>query len=209
MKKFYSQHGEDKVVYQYLNQIGKGNVLDLGANDGMTISNSLSLIEDGWGATLIEASPFAFKRMEELHKGNDKVQCLNFCLATENKKYKFYHNITHYGTNDIDLLSTICENKYDSAKGIWGFSTFEVDGFKFSSIEDRFLYKNYEIISIDIEGMDYEVLSEIDLTKYNCQILIIEYNNDVPVKNKIMNYCSNHGMNQVIFDNGTNIILKK
>jgi len=210
MKNFYSQFGEDKFIFENLNiDKIKGNVLDLGANDGKTISNSLCFIENGWGATLIEASPIAFEKLKTLHQDNEKIQCLNLCLANEDKKYTFYHNVTHFGRNDTDLLSTISEQQFRQTQGGYKFSTFEVDGFKFSSIEDKLKYNNYEVISIDIEGLDYDVLTEIDLTKYQCQILIIEYNKNIDLKNKIINYCKLHKLENLKFDNGVNLILTK
>ena len=43
----YSQNNEEQVILDYFgNKIG--NLLDIGANDGITLSNSRKLIELGW-----------------------------------------------------------------------------------------------------------------------------------------------------------------
>ena len=57
---YYSQYGEDKIISEFIKNSYIGNILDIGANDGKIISNSLHFIENGWGATLIEAAPIPF-----------------------------------------------------------------------------------------------------------------------------------------------------
>ena len=85
MKKTYSQYREDLIVFDYFN--GKvGNLLDLGANDGITFSNSRLLIENGWGGVLVEASPLTFKKLETLYENSSKVICVEKCLSKEKLK---------------------------------------------------------------------------------------------------------------------------
>ena len=60
-----SQFEEDLVVYNFFKLTEKpdfiGKILDIGANDGITLSNSYALIKLGWYADLVEPSPKAFK----------------------------------------------------------------------------------------------------------------------------------------------------
>jgi FkbM family methyltransferase len=208
MKNYYAQYKEDEAVSKFINDSYVGNILDIGANDGKTLSNSLHFIENGWGATLIEASPIAFEKITSLHKDNDKVQSMNICLANVNKKFKFYHNVTHLKKNDTDLLSTISEVSYADSVGSGNpFTSFEIDCFRFDNIKTDLKYKTYDVISIDIEGYDYEVLSQMNLTELGCKILIIEYNRNNDVKNKIINHCASFGLRKIILDNTTNIII--
>lgn len=208
MVNFYSQYGEDQIIFNYISKQYTGNVLDIGANDGKTLSNSLCFIENGWGASLIEASPICFKRLQRFHAGNDKVQTLNYCLSNENKNVVFYHNTTHYQKDDVDLLSTISKESFLGSKRSGNpFETFEIQSHRFDSIEDKLLYNKYEIISIDIEGYDLEILKQIDLKKFDCKVLVIEYNDVQTTKNLIMDYCSLYNMKNVLHDNRTNLIL--
>ena len=57
--KDYSQNGEQKIILEYFQDKYKGKVLDIGANDGITLSNSRALIEKGWDGVLIEPAPSA------------------------------------------------------------------------------------------------------------------------------------------------------
>lgn len=205
---FYSQYNEDKIISKFINGSFIGNVLDIGANDGKTLSNSLHFIENGWGATLIEASPVCFKKLNDLHRNNQKIQNLNYCLSNENKKFTFYHNKTHLRKGDTDLLSTISEENYvGSKKSGNDFEIFEIDGVRFDSIKKELIYDVYDLISIDIEGYDFEILSQINLQEIKCKILVIEYNSIQTLRNKIINYCEKFDLKNVLHDNSTNLIL--
>lgn len=52
----YSQNGEDGVITEILRRLGIecGTCVDVGANDGKSLSNTYHLIEQGWAAVLIE-----------------------------------------------------------------------------------------------------------------------------------------------------------
>jgi FkbM family methyltransferase len=208
--KYYSQYEEDKIVSNYIGNSYVGNVLDIGANDGKLLSNSLHFIENGWGATLIEAAPIPFNKIMELHKSNDKVQCLNLCLSDINESFTFYHNTNHLNKNDSDLLSTISKQSFlESSKTGNPFDVFEIDCYRFDTIKETLKYNIYELISIDIEGYDFQILSQMNLIDLGCRILIIEYNNNITVKNEILKYCDKFGLNKLLYDNNTNIIVTK
>jgi len=55
-----AQNGEDRIIAAYLAEHHPtlvGRVLDIGAHDGWSLSNTARLLERGWGGTLVEASP--------------------------------------------------------------------------------------------------------------------------------------------------------
>jgi FkbM family methyltransferase len=208
MDNFYSQGEEDKKVSEFL-QFSKGTFLDIGANDGKLLSNSLHFIEKGWGATLIEASPVAFKKLAKLHTQNSKVQCIQACLDSEEKETTFYHNLNHYNQGDTDLLSTINESSYLDSSKKFPFETLTVKTNTWEQVKSQFKYRVYDVISIDIEGKDYEILCQINLKELQCKALIIEYNNNLVIKQNICNYGAKHGLTNILFDNQTNIILTK
>ena len=52
--------------------------------------------------------------------------------------------------------------------------------------------QNFDIISIDIEGMDYDVLSQMNLTELDCKVLCVEFNGKD--MQKYIDYAQLHGM---------------
>ena len=65
----------------------------------------------------------------------------------------------------------------------------------------------FDYISIDIEGMDLQILEQIDLDKYGVQLLVIEHNN--VIKNEVIEYCKKFGLTNILFENNVNIILHR
>ena len=75
----YSQYEEDSILEKIF-EIIKGNkwCVEFGAYDGKHLSNTRNLIVNhGWNAVLIEADLKRFKKLSEIYKENDKVDCLN------------------------------------------------------------------------------------------------------------------------------------
>lgn len=206
--KGYSQYGEDKIILEFFKD-KKGTLLDIGANDGRTISNSLLFIENGWSGVLVEASPIAFEKLKKEHENNKNVFCLNKCLSDTNGKTTFYHNESHIGNGDTDLLSTIVKSNYEDSNKAFGFSTFTVECFDFETFYNECPIRKFDYLSIDIEGMDFILLKQMDLSKMCVELIIIEYNHNSTIKDEIVEYCRNFNIDNILLDNGVNIILYK
>ena len=66
----YSQNNEQEIISNFFN--GRiGHYLDIGAFDGVKMSNTLALAELGWTGTAIEASPWVFKRLKANYEERD------------------------------------------------------------------------------------------------------------------------------------------
>lgn len=74
--KTYSQLGADLVAYALHNGKKDGFYVDIGANDGVSISNTLLFENLGWQGFCVEASP---KTYEALRK-NRKCDCYNLAV---------------------------------------------------------------------------------------------------------------------------------
>jgi FkbM family methyltransferase len=207
----YSQYGDDLVIYDYFK--GRtGNFLDIGANDGVTISNTYKLLKNGWSGTYIEGSKNVFDRLK-INTLNTNTQCLNYFLSDKNESVTLYSNSKLFDNsiniNNIDLLTTIDRNCYLKTKD-WGeFEEIECESFTFHDIEEDLKFNEYQMISIDIEGLDYEVLSQINLEKYKTEMIVIEYDGDEEKRKKIINYCNIYHLNNILFDNRINLIITK
>lgn len=172
----YSQNGEDKIAKDYFGDF-IGSVLDLGANDGKTLSNSLALIELGWSAVLVEPSKEAFKKCEELHSGNDNVKLLNVAIANENTVLPFFESGTHLKNGDTALLSSLKQTETLRWFGTDNeFTEGVTECIDFKTMIDLSPIKQFDLISIDCEGMDWDILTQIDLKAIGCKMLIVEHN---------------------------------
>ena len=73
--KDYSQNGEQPVILETLAAIGieKGHLVDLGAGDGVTMSNSRALLEKGWTGDLYDGDPKGAKDVTKMWITEDSL----------------------------------------------------------------------------------------------------------------------------------------
>ena len=115
----YSQNHEDDIILMYFKskvyplEIAKHEftLLEIGANDGKTFSNSLRLIEAGFKAVLVEPSPRAFQLLEKQHAGNESVTLHNFGFALFNGTQTFYESGGYQDGDDVALYSSLDEEE--------------------------------------------------------------------------------------------------
>ena len=171
----YSQNNEEQIILKYFGTNYKGCCLSLGENDGITFSNVYKILSIGWKGLLVEASPNVFIDLEKLYRNNKNVQLLNVAVGMFNEDIIFYESGTLLNKGDISLVSTIDEAELKR----WGKTKFtpkEVKCYDFKTLLKHSEYKTFDLISIDIEGMDYKVLTQMNLTDLECKMLIVEYN---------------------------------
>lgn len=197
----YSQNGEDLFVLSYFKGF-KGTLLEIGANDGQTLSNSLLLIENGWKAHLVEPSSM-FDRLVALHGNNPNVTLHNYAIGgLIPSEMTFYESEAHVpGGNDLALVSTL-----DFEETL----RWRNNGVKFHerkvAVKPYDLKEQFDFISIDAEGYDWQILSQIDLTGVSC--LCIEWNSISAIQAQFYDYCASFGL-KLAHANNENLIFVK
>jgi FkbM family methyltransferase len=169
----YSQNNEENVLLKYFGDF-TGTLLDIGANDGKTFSNSLRLIELGWRAFLIEPSPTAFEKLEALHYDNTDVDYLNCAIGSASGEADYFDMGNHINQGDSSLLSTLVATEMTRWVGT-KFTRSKVPVITWAEMCEKLQEDEFDFITIDAEGMDIEILKQIDLTHTRC--VCIEYNN--------------------------------
>lgn len=191
----YSQNQEEEVIVSYFgNKIG--NLIDIGANDGITFSNSRKLLELGWSGELIEPAEKPFNKLKELYKDNKKVKLHNIAISDLRGELTFYSSGEHVGNGDSDLLSTL--SIVDKQK--WENSTVYLES-KVQSLKwlDFYNWQIYDFINIDAEGYDLSILKQMDLKELGCKCLCIEHNGHQ--YNDIMRELRRYNMKTLLVNN--------
>lgn len=207
----YTQGQEEKHILDFFkNRNTPGVLVDIGANDGKTYSNSLRLIELGWRAILIEPSYDCVQMLKELHEDNFNVGILRLAISNTPGTVKFHESgplvVPELAdTVNTSLVSTLVESEKDRWKSLqMDWKETEVNAVKWDTITAH-AGDTFNFISIDAEGMDIEILKQIDLSKI--ELLCIEWNSKPEVKAEILEYTSKFGMNNIIYENGENILI--
>ena len=210
----YSQNNEDSLILDYWkSKYGddKGTLIDIGANDGKTLSNSLLFIEDGWNAHLFEPNKNVFEKLNSLHEFNANVFCWNFGIADFDGEKEFYESGSLISADDYSLVSTLHEGEMKR----WGQSVqftktkvnFKQWGTWYQDISAK-KQNTFDYISIDAEGEDWMILNQIDLRKHDCKILCIEWNGVISNEKLFTEYANSHNLIE-IHRNAENIIFAK
>ena len=155
-------------------------------------------MERGWAGVFVEPSPEAFRRMSVLHSAHPEWWTLsvNAAITAAEGRHILHESGTHLQTGDVALLSSTIEEetKQWEATG-HTFTPIEVDGITVATLLSKCQEKgveHFDLISIDAEGLDYDILRQIDLNGLKCQMLIVEHNgsNDP----RMMAHAEAHGM---------------
>ncbi len=192
----YSQTNEEKLVQEYFNG-RKGTFLDLGANDGVTLSNTRALALAGWDGTLVEMLPVCIRKLSNTYRDRPDIQIIDKAIGPYDGFGPLYESGDHLGKGDHGLLSTIVKVETERWRNT-KFSKFTEGQVEYLSIPTFFSmlqFDTYHFISIDIEGMDWDVLKKLDLTGFGCEFLCVEFNNKEP--GKYIEYCRQFGLTEV------------
>lgn len=186
---YYSQFGEDAVLNEIINpKITNGFYVDVGAYHPKKFSNTYALYKRGWRGINIDLDPikiraFTFARPEDT----------NLCAAVSNEvtTAKIY-NFSRFGlgsTIDPGVAAT-------TAQAPTEIRTVETQ--TLGDILDKSPYAGREIdlLSIDVEGHDFQVLCSFDINKYRPKIVIAESMlRTMPeiIQSPIYQYLTQHG----------------
>jgi FkbM family methyltransferase len=187
----YSQNNEDQFVLQYFGDY-KGTLLEIGANNGVDLSNSKLLIEYGWQAHLVEPGN-TFNDLQLCYSSNSNVHMYNLGIGDCDDNVKFWESGSHVPNgSDQGLLSTTCFEETKRWPHV-NFTEREVQLVKWDTFYNN-LRVTFDFISIDAEGADWAILEQIDLRSVGCKVLCIEYNGNEGLLNLFKTYCSGYNL---------------
>lgn len=181
----YTQNNEQEVILDYFKD-HVGTFCSIGENDGVTFSNVRALAERGWNGIMIEPDPEAFERLKSLYEGHKKLYCYNYAISDTNGKKFLQKSSSLLGTGDTGLVSTFNASEMARFHKVVKYNPTEVQVYTWNTARNRWQIRNFDFISIDIEGEEMRVLPDIDLSQ--TKMLCIEYNGNNELKSQYEKY---------------------
>lgn len=173
----YSQDGEDMILKALFEQKKgyKGFFVDVGAHHPVRFSNTKYFYNRGWRGINIEPTPDAIKAFKLFRKRDIN---LNIGIGPEKGSLTF-HCFNEPALNSFSKeVSERVDRESDKYKII---KRLEIDVLPLSEVFDKYLPQGQKIdfISIDVEGLDYQVLLSNNWDKYQPEVILVEENIDV------------------------------
>jgi len=166
-----THHGEFSAIQRLMSPGVAKVVVDVGANDGFYGSNSFHFVARGWKAILIEPHPAVFAQLQERFKRASHVTCLNIACAESSGKRPLF--LATDGTSPS--LSTLCVDPELLSRRGRSHETLLVPVETLADVLNaRQIPKDFGLLSIDTEGMDYEVLLGLDCSVWHPRVIITE-----------------------------------
>jgi FkbM family methyltransferase len=190
--KDYSQNGEGAIIAKYFGD-KPGVFLSCVENDGVCLSNVRALALLGWSGVCVEPAAIAFAKLAALYAYRPDVQCIQAAITDTDGPVDFWDSGTHLKQGDTSLLSTTRPEELARwMKSGEKFTKTTVRGITIATLLKETGLTRADFISIDCEGVDYRVLTQIDLMLLKCRMLCVEVNRNDP--RPFVDYAAKHGM---------------
>ena len=182
----YSQAGEDKIIEFILSYLGEKNIglsyLDIGCNDYKSLSNSYALYKKGVRGVLIDANPIYIDEIK-MYRPEDIV--LNCGIGAKNSEKMKFYILNTPGLDSFDLESI--KEAQRQTPWIEIVDEIEVPVYTLDEIYEKYFASVPTIVSLDVEGLEMDILKSTNFEKYRPYIFIIEtieYREKISVTNK-------------------------
>jgi len=175
---FHSQFGQDAFIADLFGQKRGGVFLDIGANDGVSFSNTLHLERAlGWTGIAVEPHPDVFKKLQ----ANRQCHLFNGCIGDQNGKLSF--QAISGSADELSTLSTVVNAgdehhtalldrmmaQYGGQKKI-----VEVECLTPASLLERFGIGPIDYLSLDTEGFEMQILTAFDFDRFPVNVVDVE-----------------------------------
>ncbi|WP_218079623.1 FkbM family methyltransferase [Anthocerotibacter panamensis] len=166
--KSYAQEGEDIILKRVFDGFSSGFYIDVGAHHPRRFSNTYLFYKKGWSGINIDAMPGSMKRF---NRQRPRDINLEIAIAREMKSMTYYiFNEPALNSFDRDLSLQRENEKYRIVE------TRDIVTQRLHDVLIKYLPKNQKInfLSIDVEGLDLEVLMSNDWQKFRPAYVLVE-----------------------------------
>ena len=186
MENSYSQLGQDTKVYDFYKGKTEGYFVEVGAYDGIALSNTYAFEKLGWKGICCEPLPSRFADLGR----NRTAHCCNQAV---------YHttglSVSFDIEGDAGMLSGISSN-LDAHKHVVNKNkkTVTMQTISLNDLLSKFEAPSFiEYLSLDTEGSEYEILRNLDFNKWQFGIIDVEHNYVEPRRTMIKQLLCNNG----------------
>lgn len=168
--KSYSQEGEDMILRRIFENKDVGFYIDVGAHHPKRFSNTYYFYKKGWNGINIDAMPNSMKAFDKFRKRDINIEAAISNVKSTLTYYEFNETALNGFSKDISLT----RSKLESYSIV---NSYPITTKTLNEVLDMFskeILKEIDFITIDVEGLDFNVLKSLDLNKYKPNLILIE-----------------------------------
>jgi FkbM family methyltransferase len=169
-KTSFSQSGEDAIVRFLFNSFGKKSIeyLDLGTNTPDLGNNTYYFYKNGGKGVCVEADINLINKIKSI-RSRDVV--INAGVSVSENKFATFYLLSESALNTFNEEEAIQRSKSGKYQII---NKIQVPLKKINDIIIENFVKYPDFLSIDIEGLDFEVLSTLNFDVYPIPVICVE-----------------------------------
>jgi FkbM family methyltransferase len=168
-KNSYSQEGEDMILAKIFEGKIDGFYVDVGAHHPKRFSNTYYFYLLGWQGINIDAMPDSMKLFKEIRPNDINLEI----GISDSRKKLIYHAFAEPAYNSF------CQETSEAYSNIYKFKKAfekEIQTYSLSEVLEKYLpsEQNIDFLSVDVEGLDYEILLSNNWQKYSPTVVLVE-----------------------------------
>ena len=166
----FSMEGEDEILrHVFINKTTPGFYVDVGAHHPSRFSNTYKFYQEGWRGINIDPIPGV---MESFAKIRPRDINLEVAIAGESG------SLTYYMFNDsaLNTLDPLVAKKHDGPNGYNIIKTKEIRTRPLGDVLSEYMPAGQiiDFLTVDVEGMDMEVLRSNDWSRFKPEVVLAE-----------------------------------
>ncbi len=167
----YSQYGEDIIILKLLERCKIDNItyLDIGANHPVMGSNTFSFYQRGFRGVLIEPNPYLFNQLKRV-RPDDTFLNIGISNTTESQADFYMFDDVYNPLNTFSYEDA----KGCEAQGIYIKQTIKLPLKNINDVIEENFKQPPVLVSIDVEGLDEQILRGLDYSKHAPFIVCVE-----------------------------------
>lgn len=200
----YSQEGEDVILNRFLQDKPSGFFVDIGAHHPKRLSNTYLLYRRGWRGINVDPNPGSMRLFKQIRPRDINVEAAVSSVSQDLTYHAF--NEPALNTFDAALAKTRVGAKYHIIQEI------KITTQPLSRLLETYLPSGtaIDLLTVDVEGMDYDVLQSNDWNLYVPEFVLVECLGSIElhdaVEDPVGQFLTSHGyamvaktMNTVLF----------
>lgn len=176
----YSQNGQDTLIEDFFlaNPPSSKRFVDIGAYNGITISNTRLLFDLGWSGVCVEPVTSSFNELDKLYFNSGNVVCIHAAIGYKGGPDKAEVEIW----DNPSASRILCGDKSPDKK------YEEVEVVQANDLLEKLGINEFDFLNIDVENLNLEVLLSLNLAKYRPRLILVEYNGNEHYRHEMIEH---------------------